>query len=201
MHIRFAQLEDLADIYAIYCPYIIETTITFETEAPTFVSFQDRFQTITAQYPWLIAEEDDEIIGYAYASRAFERAAYDWCADLAIYFRKDRAHHGGAAQLYQVLFELLKRQQVRVVYALITAENERSTSFHERMGFYQVGRLKGSGYKFGRWLDVIWMEKTLYDLRDPKPFQTIQQILTQEERMEEIHIGGKFNGSHGCIEK
>ena len=83
MQIRVAGWEDLADIYAIYCPYVRETAVSFETKEPSFAQFRRRFASVTADYPWLVAVDGETVIGYAYASRAFERAAYDWCCDLA----------------------------------------------------------------------------------------------------------------------
>ena len=78
MQIRVAGWEDLADIYAIYCPYVRETAVSFETKEPSFAQFRRRFASVTADYPWLVAVDGETVIGYAYASRAFERAAYDW---------------------------------------------------------------------------------------------------------------------------
>ena len=200
MHIRFANMADVEEIYTIYCPYIEKTTITFETKIPTLKEFRKRFDRITAHYPWLVVEENGVLLGYAYASRAFARAAYDWCVDLAIYFRMDCAHHGAARRLYEALLQLLFRQQVRIVYALITAENERSIHFHERMGFHEVGILKESGYKFGKWLDVVWMEKTLYAPRDPLPFRPINEVVSKDER-ENLKLEEETDGSDGSIDQ
>ena len=174
MKIRMAEYGDLAAIYAIYCPYIEQTAITFETEVPSFEQFAKRFEEITSFYPWLVAEEEGTILGYAYASRAFERAAYDWCADLAIYFAMDQPHHGMASRLYEKLMEILEKQHVRVVYALITADNEKSISFHERMAFHSVGYLTKCGYKLEQWHDVVWMQKTLGEqLTKPLPLLSV----------------------------
>ena len=182
MRIRLAQPSDLQAIYEIYCPYILETTIPFETELPSFAQFQDRFQAIIEEYPWLVVEDGHEVIGYAYASRAFERAAYDWCCDLAVYFRKGVSHHGMAAVLYETLLSLLRLQQVRIVYALVTADNAASIRFHERLSFERVGYLKGCGYKFDRWQDVICFEKELYDAHPPLPFQSWKCLDAQQVR-------------------
>ena len=182
MQIRFAQINDVQAIYDIYCPYILKTAITFETEVPAFDQFQKRFLAISCFYPWLVAEENGEILGYAYASRAFERAAYDWCVDLAIYFKMDHLHHGGARLLYETLMELLLRQHIRIVYAIITEGNEKSIRFHERMSFHKAGCLSKSGYKFGEWHDVVWMEKMLYEPCEPKPICPIQEVTTLKEQ-------------------
>ena len=164
MKIRIARLEDVPAIAAIYRPYVEQSAVTFETAAPDVQTFQERFLGITAVYPWLVAEDDQGmIVGYAYASRAFARAAYDWVADLAIYFKMDHDHHGMARPLYETLMALLKRQQVHKVYALITADNRKSLRFHEKLGFTPAGVLKKCGFKLGCWHDVAWLEKALID--------------------------------------
>ena len=150
MQIRVAGWEDLADIYAIYCPYVRETAVSFETKEPSFAQFRRRFASVTADYPWLVAVDGETVIGYAYASRAFERAAYDWCCDLAIYFRMESAHHGMASVLYEALMDMLRLQNVRIVYALVTGENVHSIRFHERMAFQRAGCLHACGYKLGK---------------------------------------------------
>lgn len=129
MQIRVAGWEDLADIYAIYCPYVRETAVSFETKEPSFAQFRRRFASVTADYPWLVAVDGETVIGYAYASRAFERAAYDWCCDLAIYFRMESAHHGMASVLYEALMDMLRLQNVRIVYALVTGEMCAASAF------------------------------------------------------------------------
>ena len=150
MKIRIARLEDVPAIAAIYRPYVEQSAVTFETAAPDVQTFQERFLGIMAVYPWLVAEDDQGmIVGYAYASRAFARAAYDWVADLAIYFKMDHDHHGMARPLYETLMALLKRQQVHTVYALITADNRKSLCFHEKLGFTPAGVLKKCGFKLG----------------------------------------------------
>lgn len=183
MQVRIARWEDLAEIYAIYCPYIQNTTVSFEIETPSFAQFQQRFAHVTADYPWLVVVDDETIIAYAYASRAFARAAYDWCCDLAIYFRMGIAHQGMAAVLYEALMELLRRQNVRIAYALVTGENERSVRFHDRMAFRRAGCLHACGYKFGKWHDVLWLEKELYEEREPKPFVP-WSVLDEREKTE-----------------
>lgn len=167
MSIRIATEADLPQILAIYKPYVENTTVSFEYEAPTAESFLARFQGITKQFPWLVWEENGAILGYAYACAPFERAAYQWCAEPSIYLTPEAQGKGIGRQLYEVLEELLKGQGYRLSYAIITSENEASLAFHRAMGYRETAVFPGCGYKFGRLLGVTWMEKTLASVDTP----------------------------------
>lgn len=159
--IRIARETDVPAMLAIYAPYVENTTITFEYDVPEPEEFVRRFQTITRDFPWLVWEEGGEILGYAYACRPFERLAYAWCAELSIYLTPAARGRGIGAKLYAALEELLQLQGYRVLLALITGENTASLRFHEKCGYTIAGELRAVGYKFGRWLSVFWMEKTM----------------------------------------
>lgn len=183
MRIRSASEADVPAIMAIYRPYVEKSAVSFETVMPDQAAFTQRFQQITAVYPWLVVEDEQgRMLGYAYASRAFARAAYDWVVDLAIYFRMDSDHHGMARPLYETLMALLRLQRVHVAYALITGDNEASLRFHEKLGFCPAGLLRRCGYKQGRWHDVAWLEKTLIDESEAVlpliPFDQLDQAET-----------------------
>lgn len=167
--IRLADRGDVSRILAIYRPYILNTCITFETEVPSERAFLERFETITAHYPWIVWEEKGKILGYAYGDRAFARAAYDWDADLSIYLSEDARGMGLGGKLYGCLEALLARQGYHNLYALVTGENERSCRFHERHGYERIGVQRDSGWKHGRWHDVIWYAKRLCPAEDPGP--------------------------------
>ena len=130
MSIRLAAETDLPRILAIYAPYVEHTTISFEYTPPTPDEFRQRFLKITARFPWLVWEEQGEILGYAYACAPFERAAYQWCCEPSIYLRPDAQGRGIGRKLYTALEELMKLQGYRNVYAIITAANETSVAFH-----------------------------------------------------------------------
>ena len=168
--IRFATKEDLPQILAIYAPYVTNTTASFEYEVPTEEEFTRRFETITAQFPWLVWEEDGQILGYAYGSAPFERAAYRWCAEVSIYLHPGIHGRGIGRQLYARLEEILTRQGYRVSYALITTENTGSVAFHEKLGYTYHSTFENCGYKMGRWLGVIWLQKWLNPLGAPSDF-------------------------------
>ena len=165
--IRIAENKDVPAILAIYGPYILTSTATFEYDIPSDEAFLQRFETITVQYPWLVWEEKGEILGYAYASPPYSRAAYQWCAEPSVYLRPDARGKGIGRALYTVLEAILKIQGYQVLYALITGENDKSLHFHEKCGYKQMVRFPDCGFKFGRWLDLIWMEKRLKSVEIP----------------------------------
>jgi len=160
--IREADPNDIPGILSLYSVYIMETTRTFEYVVPSLASFQDRYNSITEQFPWLICEVDGELAGYAYASAAFKRAAYQWDADLTVYLDEKFHRQGIATALYSCLIDLLKLQGYYNLYAVITADNTSSINFHRTFGFTDIGIFHKSGYKMGVWLDVLWMEKSLH---------------------------------------
>ena len=160
--IREATANDLPGILSLYSVYIMETTHTFEYVVPSLASFEDRYNAITEQFPWLLCEVDGELAGYAYASTAFKRAAYQWDSDLTVYLDEKFHRQGIATALYACLIDLLKLQGYYNLYAVITADNTSSINFHRTFGFTDIGVFHKSGYKMGVWLDVLWMEKSLH---------------------------------------
>ena len=161
MPIRPATVADLPRILEIYAPYIETTAISFEYTGPTLEEFTRRFLTITAQVPWLVWEEDDTVLGYAYGSLPFERAAYQWSAEASIYLCPEAKGRGIGKSLYAALEEILKRQGYRKVYAIITTANEASVAFHKAVGYRHTATFPDCGYKFGQWYGTVWLEKDL----------------------------------------
>ena len=168
--IRPATEADIPAMLAIYGPYVENSTASFEYDVPCTREFTRRFYTVTAQFPWLVWEEEGQILGYAYASPPYERAAYRWCAEPTVYLRPEAFGRGVAAGLYTVLEEILRRQGYQVLYALITAENTRSRRFHEKMGYITRVEFPDCGFKHGRWLGLVWMEKRLKIVQTPSAF-------------------------------
>lgn len=167
LHIREASIKDASRILEIYAPYIRETTYSFEYKVPTLQEFEARMAGIMKRYPFLVCEEEGGIIGYAYADTYGIRAAYDWCADLSIYVDKNHRGKGIGARLYRKLFAILKEMHLQNLYAVITGENNVSVCFHEKLGFEIFAVYPKSGYKFGKWLDVIWMQICLGEHENP----------------------------------
>ena len=168
--IRIATEADVPEILAIYAPYVENTTITFEYDVPCRKEFMQRFYTITRQYPWLVWEENGEILGYAYGSPPYARAAYSWCAEPSVYLKPEAQGRGIGRKLYAALEEILKLQGYQVLYALVTQENTGSLTFHRKLGYEERVLFPNCGFKFGRWLGVFWLEKRLKTVETPNSF-------------------------------
>ena len=175
--IRIATEADVPEMLAIYAPYIENTTITFEYTVPTEAEFLARFRSLTEQFPWLVWEERGKILGYAYGSAPFQRDAYRWCAEDSVYLLPEAQGKGIGTRLCLALEKVLFYQGYRRIYALITAENDKSIAFHEKLGYTLRGELPGAGYKFGRNIGVVWMDKCAsfvdYPSNFPTPWPTI----------------------------
>lgn len=168
MNIRLATPSDAEEILNIYAPYITDTAITFEYTVPSLEDFRQRIVNTLQKYPYLVALEDDKIVGYAYAGVFKGRAAYDHCVETSIYVQMDVHGKGIGKALYAELEERLKEQGILNVNACITwseKENEyvthQSPDFHEHLGYKRCAHFHQCGYKFGQWFDMIWMEKMI----------------------------------------
>ena len=170
--LRIATSADIPAMLEIYGPYVLNSTATFEYTVPTQEEFTRRFTTITDQYPWLVWEEEGTILGYAYASAPYTRAAYSWCAEPSIYLRPDAKGRRIGTRLYTALEAILARQGYQVLYALVTEENRESIAFHEKFSYEKRAFFPDCGWKFGRWLGVFWMEKRLKSVEIPMDFPT-----------------------------
>ena len=180
--IRLATEKDVPEILEIYAPYVENTTVSFEYDVPCRRSFLQRFYDITAQYPWLVWEEDGRILGYAYASAPYSRAAFAWCAEPSIYLREEAKGRGIGKKLYTVLEKLLELQGYHMLYALITAENTASIRFHEKNGYKFSVEFPNCGYKFGRWLGLVWMEKPIKIVQSPSGFPKPYLAIVQDAK-------------------
>ena len=174
--IRFAAAKDAAELLEIYAPYVTGTTVSFEYEVPAVEEFRRRVEETSARYPYLVWEEDGALLGYAYAHPYAARPAYQWSAELTVYLRQGVSRRGLGSQLYGALMELLRLQGVRNVYGCVTAENTASVAFHHALGFREAGRFSQVGYKLGRWLDVLWLEKALASGGEPQPLVSFPQV-------------------------
>ena len=186
--IRLARPDDAAALLEIYAPYVRDTAITFEYALPSLEEFQRRILSVEERYPYLVAERNGHITGYAYASRFKERAAYGWDVETSIYLSMDERHHGLGWLLYEKLEAVLRLQGVVNLHACITSAPDGdsrvpgdSPAFHESHGYAFAGRFRSCGYKFGRWYDVIWMEKAIGEHASPmksvRPLPEIREEL------------------------
>ena len=176
--IRAAREEDASDLARIYAYYVNKTAITFEYQAPDTQEMNNRRKTILARYPYLVAEKDGQVVGYAYAHSFYGREAYAWSVESTIYIDKDARRSGIGRPLYEALEQALKEMGILNINTCIAITSDAddpyvtngSFFFHRRLGYEQVARFHHSGYKFGRWYDVIWMEKMIGDHGDnPAP--------------------------------
>lgn len=180
--IRPASPDDAALLRLIYAPYIQETAITFEKTVPSLKEFRERIVHTLQQYPYLVCEENQEVVGYAYLSAFNPRSAYRHCAETSIYVKKNMRHHGVGKALYHALEK--SAQSMGILN--LNACNEKkpdpflsldSPHFHEHLGYTVVGRFHQCGFKFGRYYDMIWMEKMIgrHD-KSPHPFTPYPEL-------------------------
>ena len=183
--LRMATKEDAPALLDIYTPYVLETAVTFEIEPPTLEDFTARIERVLERYPYIVAEKDGAILGYAYASAFRPRAAYSHAAETSIYVRKDLRSRGLGRRMYEALAKLLLLQNVFNMEACIAHcdpadEYVPATSrlFHTRLGFQHAGSFNKCALKFGRWYDMIWMERILAT-REPQetsPFRPLPDV-------------------------
>lgn len=193
MNIRLANPSDAKSLLAIYAPYIERTSITFETEVPSVEAFGQRIAGYLASWPWLVCEVDGQVAGYAYASRYRERVAYQWSVECSVYVHDNFLRSGIARALYTTLFEILRRQGFRNLYAVINLPNERSVAFHESCGFAYFATYEQVGYKLGLWKNVGWWRLIINDFDD----EPSAPILF--EKMEKDFLPALFTKALGLI--
>ena len=153
--------NDLARCAEIYNYYIENTTVTFEEQPLSVEAFFARARRIEAQYPYLVAEEDGMVAGYAYLDAYNVRSAYRYTADLSIYLAHDCLSHGVGGKLLDEIERAGAARGLRNIVSIVTEENARSIAFHEKHGYIEVGRMRKVGLKFDRWLDVVFYQKVL----------------------------------------
>lgn len=183
--IRNAALQDAQELLNIYAPYVENTAITFEYDVPSVEEFTSRIQKTQKKYPYLVAEQDGEILGYAYAGAYYGRAAYDWAVETSIYLRMDQKGKGLGRVLYEALENALKKQNILNLYACIAypeIEDEyltkNSVDFHDHLGYRLIGEFRKCGYKFNRWYNMVWMEKFIGEhVDDPEPVVAYEKVM------------------------
>ena len=198
--IRSARAEDAAAIAAIYRPYVEKTAITFEESPPDAAAMAEKIQHVGSVFPFLVYEEGGpegkEILGYAYATRYRERAAYRWSLEDSVYLREDAQGRGLGRLLLTALLELLRELRYIKVYAVITPPNPASIALHERLGFTSLCRFTDTAFKLGSWQAIDWMEATLCDptsfppgVPPPEPIEFPEFALRSPERLAAILAG------------
>lgn len=181
--IRSAEPEDAKELLDIYTYYVTETAISFETEVPSVKEFKIRMEKVMKNYPYLVAQKNNEILGYAYLHLFVGRKAYELSAETTIYLNPDKKKMGIGKKLYSVLEDIAKAQNITNLYSCIgyvdKADeylNNNSAQFHEHMGYRIVGKFENCGHKFGRWYHMVWMEKIIGEHKEIKEFLKYSDI-------------------------
>ena len=172
--IRLAGTEDAPAIAAIYRPYVEETWISFEEVAPDAAEIARRMGGPI--HPWLVVEEDGQVIGYASTSPMRDRAAYRWSVETGLYLAAEAQGRGLGRQLLSAHLDLLERQRFVTIVAGIALPNEASVALHEKLGFTLSGIERGVGFKLGRWVDVGRWQKDLA----PRPTSPVEPMAANE---------------------
>jgi L-amino acid N-acyltransferase YncA len=185
--LRLAEPADAAQIAAIYAPFCLETAVSFETTAPDESTVRERIRTLTQRYPWLVAVSGSgDVLGYAYAGKHRERAAYRWSVDFTAYLAPDAKRRGIGTELYRALAKVCQALGYYRAFAAITLPNEASVRLHEKIGFRPIGVYRRVGFKLGRWHDVGWWSLDLLPEEDaPREPRSIEEISVSGE-LEEI---------------
>lgn len=164
MNIRNVNTDDATQIAEIYNYYIQNTHQTFETETISAEEMRARIAKVSASFPYVVAEEDGKIYGYAKANQFRMRRAYEFAAEVSIYVRNDAKQKGIGTLLYERLFAELRETDIHAIIAAISLPNDGSVRFHEKLGFTKVAHFKEVGYKLGRWVDVgYWQTFNTFD--------------------------------------
>lgn len=177
--LRFATTTDGAAVAAIYGHYVLQDATSFELSPPDGAEMASRIDGLQRHYPWLVAEDAGDVIGYAYAAPHRTRPGYRWSVEVSVYVSRDR-HRGRVGRaLYSALFEVLALQGFANAYAGVTLPNVASVAFHEAMGFRPVGTYRKVGFKSGQWHDVAWfaldLAPHLEDPAEPRPIAELRR--------------------------
>lgn len=191
IRIRPAKPEDAEKLLAIYAPYVEQTAITFEYEVPTVEEFRERIHNTLKKYPYLVAEQGGEPVGYAYVGPFHDRPAYDWAVETSIYVDQNKKRMGIGKKLHEALEEELRNRgflNMNACIAYPAQEDEyltrNSLGFHTHLGFRPVGSFTRCGYKFGRWYNMVWLEKLMGEHpASPAPVRPFPEIREEVEQL------------------
>jgi phosphinothricin acetyltransferase len=159
--IRDALPSDAEAICAIYNPHVRGTIVTFEETEISPEEMRGRIANIRAILPWLVAERDGDILGYAYAGRFIDRTGYRFCAMSTIYMHEKAQRAGIGFSLYANLLTRLREKSIHSAVGIIALPNAASIALHEKCGFKKAGHITEAGFKFGRWIDVGYWQVLL----------------------------------------
>ena len=181
LKLRAVTADDAAAIAAIYAPYVENSIVSFETEAPNAAAIRERIEAGGALYPWLAAvDEQDAILGYAYATAFRPRPAYRYTVETTVYVRQGLHRRGIGSLLYRPLLAILEAQGFTQAFGAISLPNPASAALHERLGFLRAGTYKQVGWKQGGWWDVGLWQRALapptVPPAEPKPWREVAAL-------------------------
>ena len=160
--IRDAAAADSAAIAGIYNHYVEHSIVTFEEEPVAASEMAERLEEVfSAKLPWLVAERDGQVVGYAYASKWKGRCAYRFSTEVTVYLHHEAGGKGIGTELYGRLFPILKERGLHAAMGGIALPNPVSIALHEKFGMEKVAHFKEVGYKFDRWIDVGYWARTI----------------------------------------
>jgi phosphinothricin acetyltransferase len=164
--IRAAIGEDAEAIAAIYAHHVLHGTASFELEPPSGGDWRDKIETVLGRgWPFLVVEADGEVVAYAYATQFRDRPAYAYTCENSVYVRADRLGRGIGRQLLDALVAAARNAGFRQMIAVVGGGEPASVALHRACGFREAGRMQSVGCKFGRWLDTVYMQRSL--ISDP----------------------------------
>ena len=181
--IRSIEVTDAQAVCDIYAPFVSDSATSFEAIAPDTSEMERRIGEITPKHPWLVFEGDSSVLGYAYACTHRTRHAYQWSADVSVYIHEGARNRRVGQALYTALFHLLRRQGYFNAYAGITLPNPASVRLHESLGFSRIGVYTRTGFKFGKWHDVLWLQLRLSEESGSPHDPRSTEGLFQDERI------------------
>ena len=158
---RDATVADAAACAAIYAPYVTDTCITFEFTPPTASEMAERITAAQREHAWIVLEDEEGVIGYAYGGTFRSRAAYQATCEVSVYLDRERRGRGAGRALYEELLPRLAKRGMRTAVACMTLPNDPSLALHRAVGFEDVGIMRGVGRKHGGWHDVAWAQLDL----------------------------------------
>jgi phosphinothricin acetyltransferase len=174
IEIRRATVDDASAIQRIYAPFVEFTHVSFEEIPPDVAEIEKRIKEGSVKFPWLVAEQNGQVVGYAYASAHRVRASYRWSVDTAIYLDAAFRGQGIGKTLYSRLLETLRSQGFFNAFAGVTLPNRGSIALHESLGFKPIALYENVGYKLGAWHSVRWLclplQEPADEVEEPIPF-------------------------------
>ena len=158
--IRNVIINDAKELVVIYNYYVVNSIITFDREPFSITEFEEKINTISPNFPFLIYEENNEILGYCYGSKWRKKPSYNNTVEITIYLKNGIQGKGIGTKLYSKLIEILKNQDYHTLIGGLTLPNDISIKLHEKFGFKKVAHFKEVGRKFDKWHDVGFWQLT-----------------------------------------